>query len=165
MAGAVPNHLESATLDFKREGRSRDDFLADLASDSICFANAGGGVLIVGVDDKQAGSTAFAGTDLDADVVRRRIYELSEPALFVEVEVQEFSGKRLLAVFVPQGIEIHTDKKGRARRRWGKDCMPMGPTDMTRLSEERRGFDWSAQPCGRSLSPRGGSPEPCHPDR
>jgi ATP-dependent DNA helicase RecG len=149
LAGAVPNQLESTTLDFKREGRSRDDFLADLASDSICFANAGGGALIVGVDDKQAGPTAFAGTNLEADIVRRRIYELSEPALFVEVEEQEISGKRLLAVFVPQGIEIHTDKKGRARRRWGKDCMPMSPTDMMRLSEERRGFDWSAQPSGR----------------
>jgi ATP-dependent DNA helicase RecG len=150
MAGAVPNQLESASLDFKREGRSREDFLTDLASDAICFANASGGALVVGVDDKQGGPAAFVGTDLDADIMRRRIYELTEPALFVEVEERALSGKRLLVVFVPQGLEVHTDKRGRARRRWGKDCMPMSPTDMMRLSEERRGFDWSAQPSGRA---------------
>ena len=148
-AGTVTSQLESATLDFKQEGRSRDDFLRDLAGDAICFANAGGGALIIGVDDKQGGPAAFLGTDLEPDNVRKRIYELSEPPLFVEIEEQKASGVRLLIVFVPQGLEVHTDKKGRAQRRLGKDCVPMGPNDMVRVREERQGFDWSAQPCGR----------------
>jgi ATP-dependent DNA helicase RecG len=47
-AGMVAGTLESSTLDFKEEGRSRDDFLRELAGDAICFANAGGGALVVG---------------------------------------------------------------------------------------------------------------------
>jgi ATP-dependent DNA helicase RecG len=150
LAGTVSHQLESATLDFKQEGRSRDDFLRDLASDAVCFANAGGGALIVGLDDKQGGPAAFLGTTLDPDIVRKRIYELSEPPLFVEAEEQVVSGMRLLVIFVPQGLEVHADKKGRAQRRLGKDCVPMSAADMMRLREERQGFDWSAQPCGRS---------------
>ncbi|MCI0572100.1 MAG: putative DNA binding domain-containing protein [Myxococcaceae bacterium] len=147
----VPAHrMESATLDFKQEGRSRDDFLKDLASDAVCFANANGGALIVGVDDKLGGVEALVGTDLDPDLVRRRIYELTEPPLFVEADIQVVERKQLLLLYVPQGIEVHADKKGRSRRRVGRDCLTMTPGDVMLLREERQGFDWSAQPSGRS---------------
>lgn len=48
------------------EGRSRNDTLKDLAEAAACFANARGGVVIVGVADKIAGPAAIVGTDLDA---------------------------------------------------------------------------------------------------
>ncbi|MBZ4421519.1 RNA-binding domain-containing protein [Myxococcus sp. RHSTA-1-4] len=148
-AGSVSSHLESSVLDFKQEGRSRDDFVRDLARDAICFANANGGALVIGVDDRQGGPAAFSGTNLDPSILRKRIYELSEPPILVEVEEQTVAGVRLLLVFVPQGIEVHADKQGQARRRIDKDCLPMGPSDIARLREERQGFDWSAQPSGR----------------
>ncbi|NOK12956.1 RNA-binding domain-containing protein [Corallococcus exercitus] len=150
-AGRPAQQLESVTLDFKREGRSLDDFMRELAGDAICFTNASGGVLVIGVDDKQGGPAAFLGTTLDAEQVRRRIYELTRPSLLVEVEEQYFSGVRLLIAFVPQGIEVHSDPQGRSRRRLGSDCLPMSPEDIARLRDERRSFDWSAQPSGRAV--------------
>ncbi|CAM3431239.1 transcriptional regulator [Corallococcus sp. ZKHCc1 1396] len=149
--GRPAHQLEGTTLDFKREGRSLDDFMRDLASDAICFANASGGALVVGVDDKQGGSPAFLGTQLDIDQVRRRIYELTRPSLLVELEEHHFAGVRLLIAFVPQGLEVHSDPQGRSRRRLGNDCLPMSPEDIARLRDERRSFDWSAQPSGRDI--------------
>jgi ATP-dependent DNA helicase RecG len=48
VAGETAYSLESRTLDFKRQGRSRDDALKNLAEAAACFANASGGTLIVG---------------------------------------------------------------------------------------------------------------------
>ncbi|GMT97606.1 ATP-binding protein [Corallococcus caeni] len=149
--GHPAQKLESVTLDFKREGRSADDFMRELAGDAICFTNANGGALVIGVDDKQGGPAAFLGTSLEAEQVRRRIYELTRPSLLVEVEEHLFAGVRLLVVFVPQGIEVHSDPQGRARRRLGSDCLPMSPEEIARLRDDRRSFDWSAQPSGRDI--------------
>lgn len=56
-----------------------------IADAAICFANAAGGVLIVGVADKLRGAAALKGTDLDPNVLRQRVFELTSPPLNVEV--------------------------------------------------------------------------------
>ncbi|HET9451249.1 MAG TPA: ATP-binding protein, partial [Aggregicoccus sp.] len=151
-AGALAASLESSTLDFKEEGRSREDFIRDLASDAICFANARGGTLVIGVADKRSGSSALVGTELDGSVIRQRIHALSNPPILVEAEEHVVAGIRLLALVVPQGLDVHADLQGRARRRVDKACLAMSPSEIGRLREERQGFDWSAQPSGRPLS-------------
>lgn len=49
---------------------------------------------------------------------------------------------------VPKGLEMYSTAKGYTQI--NTDCVPMRPLDVTRLSEERRGFDWSATSSGRS---------------
>jgi ATP-dependent DNA helicase RecG len=118
LAGTTAHKLESSTLDFKEQGpNGLKELLRDLAGDAVCFANASGGALIIGVDDKQAGPSAFKGTDLDSEQVRRRIYELSNPHLLVEITDRSFASVRLLVLFVQQSIEVHADTQGGARRR------------------------------------------------
>lgn len=152
LAGRAARELETATLDFKEEGRSRDDFTRELAYAALCFANAAGGAIIVGVSDKLAGAQAFKGTTLEAEAIRRRVHELSNPPLLVEVEEKTTAAARLLVIHVPEGIDIHADPQGRAPRRLDRDCLPMGPDELLRLREERQGIDWSARPSGRPLS-------------
>jgi ATP-dependent DNA helicase RecG len=110
-AVARPADLESATLDFKEDGRSVDDTLRDLAQASLCFANASGGVLVLGVADKLSGPPAFKGTRLDVVQLQKRIYDLSRPPLLVDIKEESRSGIRLLLVFVPQSFEIHSDPR------------------------------------------------------
>jgi len=57
VAGDTADSLESATLDFKRQRRSRDDAVCGLAETAACFANAKGGVVVVGVRDRPGGPT------------------------------------------------------------------------------------------------------------
>ncbi|HLM43654.1 MAG TPA: ATP-binding protein, partial [Myxococcaceae bacterium] len=51
LAGTTAHKLESSTLDFKEQGpNGLKELLRDLAGDAVCFANASGGALIIGVD-------------------------------------------------------------------------------------------------------------------
>ncbi len=144
-AGKAPQEVESATLDFKEQGRSEGDALKTIADAALCFANSSGGVVVVGVADRASGQEAFRGATLTADAVRRRVYELSRPPLTVDAWEEVFHGVRLLFVSVPQSPEIHSDPQGRAPQRIGKDCVPMDPTQQMRLREDRLGIDWSAR--------------------
>jgi len=153
-AGEAAGSLETRTLDFKRQGRSRDDSVRNLAEAAACFANASGGTLVVGVRDKPGGPEALEGTDLDVDVVLRRIYQLTEPPLTVEVTEVTFQGSRFLTVDVPRSPEVH-QVDNRATRRVGTSCKPMSAVQISALLSERRGEDWSAGETDRPLRDAG----------
>ncbi|HEX6074608.1 MAG TPA: ATP-binding protein, partial [Micromonosporaceae bacterium] len=142
-AGAIADRVESRRLDFKRQGRSREDTVRDLAAAAACFANADGGTLVVGVRDRVPGVAAIEGTDLDPVQVARRVYELTQPPLTVDTEFTTYAGKRLLLVAVPRSVEIH-QVEGRATHRVGTSCEPMTATQIANAVGERRGEDWSA---------------------
>ena len=63
-AGKTPQEVESATLDFKEQGRSERDTLKTIADAALRFANASGGVVVVGVADR--GSAAGRRTAVGA---------------------------------------------------------------------------------------------------
>lgn len=150
--GATPADLETSELDFKAQPGSKPDAIRLLVDASICFANAGGGTVVMGVANGTAGPNAFKGCDLDAVIVQRRIHELTEPALMVGARMEAFGGTELLVIDVLQSFEVHADKQGRATRRLGTDCLPVSPQEHQRLREERLGVDWSGQRSDRSVS-------------
>jgi ATP-dependent DNA helicase RecG len=157
LRGARPAELETSQLDFKQQPDSRPDAIRALVEAAICFANASGGTIVMGVANSLAGKPALTGCDLDPQIVQRRIHELTEPALMVGTRAEEHAGTSLLVVDVFQSFDIHADKQGRATRRIGTECVPMTPQEHRRLREERLGVDWSAQPSERALwdlSPR-----------
>lgn len=149
---ACGGELEGADLDFKTEGSGFSQTAQDLAEAALCFANASGGTIIVGVHDRRNGADAFIGTELEPAVIRARIYELTEPPLTVDAELFRHSGHRLLAIRVGEGLAVHTTKKGAATRRVESQCLPMRPEEIARVTEERRGADWSENPSDRQTS-------------
>jgi ATP-dependent DNA helicase RecG len=149
--GARSADCESVTLDFKRQKPSDDDPFRDLAEAAVCFANGNGGAVVVGVDDKKAGPDAFVGTTLAAEAVKLRIHQLTDPPLLVHVESRTHRGVSLLLILVPQSADIHSDRKGRAVRRVGTDCLAMTPSEQLRLREERQGLDWTSRASERPL--------------
>ena len=151
--GAVPGSLETSTLDFKEfkpaGANDRDPFkrgAEDIADAAACFANAGGGTVVVGVDDDTAGSDAWVGVpiDLRADDLRHRIYSATSPSLVADVDDLDHGGRRLLFVTALPGFDLHR-VKGKLRERIDDHCEPMSPEREARILEERRSFDWSAQ--------------------
>ncbi|MGW2468469.1 RNA-binding domain-containing protein [Streptomyces bauhiniae] len=151
LAGTTAAKCETETLDFKQAKPNQKEAFADLAEAAVCFANASGGTIIVGVVDARSGEEAFIGCDLDAPTLRGRIHALTTPSLLVEVDELTFSGKRILTITVPEGLEVYSTAKGYTYQRINTDCVPMRPADVTRLAEERKGFDWSATSSGRPL--------------
>lgn len=151
LAGRAARELESETLEFKEGAGGPEDSVREAIGAAICFANGHGGWIVLGVADKPGGPSAVRGTTVDPQFLRKRIYELSKPALIVEAQPHVCAGKRLVIAYVPQSQDIHSDPQGRATRRIATDCLPMTAADIGRLRDERTGIDWSAFPSERTL--------------
>jgi ATP-dependent DNA helicase RecG len=152
LAGASSTSLESSTLDFKEPKSSRGDTERMVADAMICFANAGGGVLVLGVRDKARGPEAFVGCgDMDPEVIQARTHALTQPPLTVDVLAHP-SHPSLLLVCTEKANGVHADTQGRASRRINTDCLPLGPLELAALFEERRGADQMAESAGRLLA-------------
>ncbi len=146
------NELEDEFIDFKREQKSRQDTANDIADAAACFANAAGGTVVLGVADSELGQSAFLGTGLDAQYLRRRIYDVTHPALDVSVRALEFAGVQLLVVEVREGLEVYSSRQKMPTKRVADRCEPMSTAEVSRLDDERRGGDWSAASSRRSVT-------------
>ncbi|WP_298992784.1 ATP-binding protein [uncultured Pseudokineococcus sp.] len=152
--GARACDLEGQRLDFKEYKRpgptDRDPLKAgavDLAEAVACLANARGGSVVVGVADTARGAGAFVGlpTGLDADDLRHRIWEVTRPNLVVTARRREVAGRHLLILEVEPGFDLYR-VGGKLRERIGTNCLPMDAEREARVLEERRNYDWSAEP-------------------
>lgn len=139
LKGTRAADVESSTLDFKQETGTPKETNRNLAKAAVCFANAAGGTIVVGVDDTKSGTRALVGCTLDPAPLRARIYEITTPGVLVTCAELIFEGVRLLVIEVPEGVEIHTDSKGAARWRVEKQCLPMSSQDQLQ-TRERRGI-------------------------
>lgn len=151
-AGMKAYQLESETLDFKQEARSEPETIRVLVDAAICFANLGGGTIVLGVADDLSGPAAMLGTSLSTDTIRQRIYDLTQPRLVVSAIEHEHEARRLVLINVIEGIEMVSDTKGRASRRHGSDCVPLSISQAATLNDDRRRFDWSAAPSDLGLT-------------
>lgn len=150
--GAMPKDIESETLDFKEPAQNEGDTIRVLVDAAICLANLRGGAVVVGVDDDVAGPEAIVGTTISTELVRQRIYDLTRPQMVVSALAHEYEGRRVVVVNVTEGMEMVSDAKGRSSRRHGTGCIPLSISQAATLNDDRRRFDWSAQPSDLSLA-------------
>ena len=144
--------LESQTLDFKTDKPSERETCQDLAEATVCFANASGGTVVLGVADTVLGPAAFRGSAVSTGELRARIHALTDPPIVVTVDELDYASARLVVVRVPEGLDVHATRKGLVTRRWNDQCLPMRPTDVSRLDDDRRGTDWTSQSSGRPVT-------------
>ena len=93
-SGQPADALESIVLDFKSGNGQFKDVANDLAEACVCFANAAGGTIVLGVRDRPGGEDALLGTDLKIDALRSAIYDKTQPALNVTITEHVVGGKR-----------------------------------------------------------------------
>ena len=140
--------MESEVLEFKSwEGPKKS--LAEAVEMAVCFANAEGGLVVFGIEDKVKGrAEAVTGCDsYDLDVWRRGIYEATRPSLTVEVSELTVPEGVLLSVRVPKGpTPPYGTSGGLYLVRVGKNCMPYSPDAFVRKQVSTGAIDWSAQP-------------------
>lgn len=152
-AGHIADDLESEHLDFKPSHGPKED-LKVACEYAVCFANAGGGVVVFGVADKVKGrAQAIQGTQgHDVDVFKRGIYDGTRPGIEAEVfelTVPEGTGT-LLVMRVPEGRQKLYGPYGTAaglfKQRVGKNCMPLDPVVFQRAQVSSAALDWSGEP-------------------
>ena len=122
---------------------------ARLADAIVCLINAHGGHVAVGVEDKATDrDSALTGVpaSVDAEALRRAIYERTRPSVTPFVTERQVNGVRILVLTVPPGVQPHSNAAGLATRRQGSDCLPYPPSEQREWLTARGHIDWSAAP-------------------
>jgi ATP-dependent DNA helicase RecG len=153
--GSPASELESQLLEFKEPAPSIKATLELLADAAVCFVNAGGGRIILGVNDKATDrATALVGVppDYSIEIIRRGVFDRTNPKLTLPVIERELDGVRLIVLDVPPGVTPHSNSAGTATRRLNTECRPFPPAEQREFMAARGQFDWSAQPSGLPVS-------------
>ncbi len=153
ISGSPAHSLESASLDFKQVDRDFGKALTDLAEAAMCFANADGGHLVVGVADRPGGAGALKGVTVSVTDVRKGIFERTSPNLVVDIaeyRPPEAADVRLIVIGVPRGSQVYS-VAGRVTTRMGTDCKALSPVEVHRLYTSRQGLDITAEPTDLGL--------------
>lgn len=159
--GQPPSAIELAQVDVKEElgrrGRggailpatSKNEAAAQyLVAEMACLANTpGGGAIILGVAD----NGERIGTDLDADWLRHRIWEMSEHKLTVTIREAELDSTRILILTTHEAIEP-IRVAGKLKWRVDTNCVEIDATSWHTGKMLRSGFDWSTQPSGHTVA-------------
>lgn len=159
--GESPRDIESRQIDCKEErgrrgpegailqgGAENDEAARHLADELACLANSpGGGALVLGVaDDGQR-----IGTELGAEWLRHRIYELTSRSLTVDVREAQLGGSRILVLMTLEALEPIHSSNNRVYWRVDDHCVEVDPTTWHAGRLHRSGVDWSALPSGHTL--------------
>lgn len=142
--------LESHYLDFKRSQGPKED-LKVACEYACCFANADGGVLIFGIDDKAIGrAQAIQGVvGHEPDKFRRGIYSDTRPSIDADVElleVPEGTGRILLIWIQPGPSKPYGTSGGLYKQRVDKHCVPLDRSSFLRAQVNTGALDWSGEP-------------------
>jgi ATP-dependent DNA helicase RecG len=151
LSHTVADDLESNYLDFKPWFDSKRA-MKEAIEYVACFANADGGVIVFGVSDRTIGrqDAIHGASNYHIDTWQRGLFDNVRPHLngiqIEELHVPEGSG-RLLVVRVPRGTsQPYGTSQGMFKRRVGKNCMPMDPTEFASIRVSSGVTDWSGQP-------------------
>ncbi|MYC96534.1 MAG: transcriptional regulator [Caldilineaceae bacterium SB0661_bin_32] len=127
-------HLgEDSTIEFKRQLPRRDS----LADEIAAFANARGGVILMGVDDN--GEIVGLG-QRNLDQSEKTVVEVCrdsiEPQVSIFTEKLRFDGKVLLKVDIPRSLFVHKSPGGYLARQ-GSSKREMPTDQLARLLQSR----------------------------
>jgi ATP-dependent DNA helicase RecG len=152
--GVSAGDLEGQQLEFKQPASSPKETFRLLADAAVCFANADGGRIVLGVHDKaRERRKALVGVSAEytPDLIRRAVFDRTSPPLTLVVSERIEDGCRLLVIDVPPGVAPHSNSAGLATRRLGKDCLPFTPAEQREFLVARGQYDWSAESSGVDL--------------
>jgi ATP-dependent DNA helicase RecG len=117
----------------------------DLARTCVAFANAGGGRIIIGVED---GETAPPETQRIEEAllerIRRRVGEVTVNVQLLAELRRDGDGGDYVVVSVPRSNGVASTSDGRFFVRVGDACQPVVGDDVLRLANERPATPWEA---------------------
>ncbi|MCL4761454.1 MAG: putative DNA binding domain-containing protein [Burkholderiales bacterium] len=136
---------ESYTLDRKslRLVTGAKAGFGELAQDCVCFANAAGGTLLIGIEDGAEAPPADQRVEPALlDRIRKRIGELTVNVQVAPELKRHENGGEYIALTIPRATGIASTSDGRYFLRVGDTCRPIVGDDVMRLANERPATPW-----------------------
>ncbi len=149
--GEPADAIESQFVEFKSWNQGRANTrsqLKEVRETVVAFANAAGGVLLLGVaDGKQTRADAIHGApNVDLTRLAGEIYNGTDPPILVDVsELHEPEG-RVIVLRIPPGVPPHTTTDGVGKVRVGKESKPLTGRALTAMAMTRGHRDMTAEP-------------------
>ena len=127
----------------KVQGRTAD--FHELANDCVCFANATGGSLLIGVEDEATEPPLDQRIDRALlDQIRKRVGELTVNVDVVPELRTATNGGEYIVLSIPRSVGVASTSDGRYFVRVGDACRPVVGDDVLRLADERPATPWEA---------------------
>ncbi|MBX9849010.1 MAG: ATP-dependent DNA helicase [Rhodocyclaceae bacterium] len=116
-----------------------------LAADCVCFANAAGGCLQIGIED---GETLPPATQRISqallDTLRKRIGELTVNVQVAPAVMTAENGGEYIALTVARSVGVASTSDGRYFLRVGDTCKPVVGDEVLHLLNDRPGMPWES---------------------
>lgn len=125
-------------------GKTAD--LIEIAKDCVCFANATGGCLQIGIEDGQDDPPAdqIVRHDLP-DILRRGIAERTVNVTVVANIITAPNGGQYIELRIGRAAAVASTTDGRYYLRVADQCKPITGDDVMRLANERSILSWETQ--------------------
>ena len=134
------HHLDRKSL--RLVTGAKTDF-HELAQACVCFANAAGGTLLIGIEDDAAAPPTTQHIDATLlDRIRMRVGELTVNVQAMPELKRHENGGEYIALTIPRATGVASTSDGRYFLRVGDTCRPVVGDDVMRLANERPATPW-----------------------
>ena len=134
------HHLDRKSLRLVTGAKA--DF-GELAQACVCFANAAGGTLLIGIEDDADAPPADQRVEAGLlDRIRKRVGELTVNVQVVPEVKRHENGGEYVALAIPRATGVASTSDGRYFLRVGDTCRPIVGDDVMRLANERPATPW-----------------------
>ena len=137
--------MENQVKDYKSLRTIQAGRFKELAAECVCFANAQGGVIVIGVEDKTLeppkGQKIEQKTVYDT-LERLRGLTFSVALSVSEILTHENGGEYFEVIVSPSKKIIATTSDGKIFIRVADKCYPVHGEDIQRISAEKDAFQW-----------------------
>ncbi|NWG27037.1 MAG: putative DNA binding domain-containing protein [Ignavibacteriaceae bacterium] len=119
----------------------------ELAKDCVCFANAKGGSILIGVEDDIDTPPANQKIEISkAEEIRKRISELTI-GVGTNIELKKSAnGSEYIEIKIfPSVSSVASTTDGRYYIRIADDCKPVLPDELQRLFNDKPAFNWETK--------------------
>lgn len=132
-------------LDLNSDEQISSKAARELAKDCVCFANGGGGIIEIGIEDKDATPPAdriFTDRELPQKLTKK-ISNLTQN-VFVRAEIKKYpNGGEVVEIRIsPSELTIASTNDGRYYIRISDTCVPILPDELSRLFNDKPSFIW-----------------------
>lgn len=127
----------------KAVGKQAD--LKSLAETCVCFANAQGGELIIGIEDKDKHPPINQKIKVDdMNNVVKQLRSLTDGVGIVNpsIQIHDNGSEYFTLRILPSTRVIATTSSGKVLIRISDSCYPVGSDELTNLSAEKTAFQW-----------------------